>query len=76
MILADIQTSIFLGVMFLGLIVYGAGACMFLLLRAVGRTLHKSYEEGGGNRQLAKNVATRGSGMLLKRLIMKLILKR
>ena len=76
MIFADIQTtiSLMLAVLVLGL--WGAGACMFLLLRAAGRTMHKSYEEGSGNRQLVKNVVTKGAGHILKRIFIKLILKR
>lgn len=76
MIFADIQTTILLGLavfgFFGGLVFYGG----LLLLGALGRTMHKSYEKGGGNRQLAKNVANKGLGMLLKRIFIKLILKR
>lgn len=76
MILADIQTtfSLVLTVLVLGL--WGAGVCMFLLLRAVGRTLGDSYQKGGGNPQLVRNIVSKGSAHILKRLFLKLILKR
>ena len=71
MILADIQTTINLMLMVLALSVYFAVYLGFRVLRGAGRTYRDSYEKGGGNRQLAKNVMERGLGMLLKRLIFK-----
>jgi hypothetical protein len=76
MIFADIQTTINLTLMVLALSVYFAAYAGFHVLRNLGRTLNKSYEEGGGNRKLLKNVATKGAGHILKRLFVKLILKR
>lgn len=71
MIFADIQTSILLGLavfgFFGGLVFYGG---LFLLGR-LGRTLHDSYQKGGGTPQLGKNILTKGAGHILKRLIFK-----
>jgi hypothetical protein len=71
MIFADIQTTIWLGLaifgFFGGLVFYGG----LLLLGALGRTMHKSYEKGGGTPQLGKNILVRLLGMLLKRFIFK-----
>jgi hypothetical protein len=71
MILADIQTSILLGLavfgFFGGLVFYGG----LFLLGKLGRSVRDSYEKGGGNRQLVKNIATKGAGQILKRLIFK-----
>lgn len=71
MILADIQTTFNLTVMVLAVSAYFAVYLGFRVLRAAGRTLGDSYQKGGGNRQLAKNVGTKVLGMLLKRLIFK-----
>lgn len=76
MILADIQTTINVMVAVLAVSAYFAVYLGFRVLRAVGRTLGDSYQKGGGNRQLLKNVGTKGLGMLLKRLFLKLVLKR
>ena len=76
MILADIQTTFNLTLTVLVVSAYFAVYLGFRVLRATGRTLGDGYQKGGGNRRLVKNVASRGLGMLLKRLVTKLILKR
>lgn len=76
MILADMQTTINVMVAVLAVSAYFAVYLGFRVLRAVGRTLGDSYQKGGGNRQLAKNIAAKGAGHILKRLFLKLVLKR
>ena len=71
MILADIQTTFNLTLTVLVVSAYFAAYLGFHVLRHLGRTMHKSYEKGGGTPQLGKNIFVRLLGMLLKRLIFK-----
>lgn len=76
MILADIQTTFNLTLTVLAVSAYFAVYLGFRVLRAVGRTLGDSYQKGGGNPQLVRNIVSKGSAHILKRLFVKLVLKR
>lgn len=51
------------------------GVAMLILIlvfkasKALGRGLRREYTEAGGNKQLAKNVATKGAAVVLKKVI-------
>lgn len=51
------------------------GVAMLILVlavkasKALGRSLRDEYREAGGHKQLAKNVATKGTAAVLKKII-------